>query len=69
MLTQARIKLKNVESSIAFIQEQHAKTLEGLHQEIQKLQQKNASKYKCWPSDQSHEPEGYGSTVVESYGT
>lgn len=42
MLAHARLKLKNAESSIAFIQEQHTRTLEGLHQEIQKLQQKNA---------------------------
>ena len=49
MLSRARVKLKNVESSIAFIQEQHAKTLEGLHQEIQKLQQKNASEWVCFP--------------------
>ena len=42
MLARARLKLKNAESSIAFIQEQHTRTLEGLHQEIQNLQQKNA---------------------------
>jgi hypothetical protein len=42
MLARARLKLKNAESSIAFIQEQHTRTLEGLHQEIQQLQQKNA---------------------------
>lgn len=41
-MAHTRVKLKNAESSIAFIQEQHAKTLEGLHQEIQKLQKKNA---------------------------
>ena len=51
MLSRARVKLKNVESSIAFIQEQHAKTLEGLHQEIQKLQQKNASEWVCFPRE------------------
>ena len=43
MAAEIQLKLKNAESSIAFMQEQHAKTLEGLHQEIQKLQQKNAS--------------------------
>jgi len=43
MLAQTQVKLKNAESSIAFIREQHARTLEGLHKEIQKLQQKNAS--------------------------
>lgn len=42
MLAQTRQKLRNAESSIAFMQEQHAKTLEGLHHEIQKLQHKNA---------------------------
>lgn len=45
MLAHARIKLKNAESSIAFVQEQHAKTLKGLHHEIQKLQQKNARQF------------------------
>ena len=44
MLAQTRQKLRNAESSIAFMQEQHAKTLEGLHHEIQKLQHKNARK-------------------------
>ena len=45
MLAQeTRQKLRNAESSIAFMQEQHARTLEGLHEEIQKLQKKNASK-------------------------
>ena len=42
MLAQVKLKLKNAEGSIAFMQEQHAKTLEGLHAEIQKLQRKNA---------------------------
>lgn len=45
MLAHARIKLKNAESSIAFVQEQHAKILKGLHHEIQKLQQKNARQF------------------------
>ena len=36
-------KLKNAESSILFMREQHAKTLEGLHDEIHELQRKNAS--------------------------
>ncbi len=44
MLAQTRLKLGNAESSIVFIQEQHAKTLEGLHKEIERLQKKNASK-------------------------
>lgn len=42
MLAQTRLKLKNAETSIAFLQEQHAKTLEGLHKEIEQLQKKNA---------------------------
>ena len=46
MLAQLRIKLKNAECAVAFLQTQHAKTLEGLHHEIQKLQQQNAS---AWP--------------------
>ena len=33
------------ESSVAFLQTQHAKTLKGLHEEIQKLQQKCASMF------------------------
>ena len=48
MSAEIRLKLKNAESSIAFMQEQHAKTLEGLHKEIQKLQQKNASEISWW---------------------
>lgn len=43
MLARTRLKLKNAESSINFMQEQHAKTLEDLHKEIEKLQKKNAS--------------------------
>lgn len=42
MLAQLRIKLKNAECAVAFLQTQHAKTLEGLHNEIQKLQIQNA---------------------------
>ena len=45
MLAQAiQQKLKNAESTILFMRDQHAKTLEGLHDEIHKLQKKNASK-------------------------
>ena len=52
MLAQAaRQKLKNAESSILFMREQHAKTLEGLHEEIHKLQKKNASKSKSLVSN------------------
>lgn len=45
MLARTRLKLKNAESSIAFLQEQHAKTLEDLHKEIERLQKKSASEY------------------------
>lgn len=45
MLARTRLKLKNAESSISFMQEQHAKTLEDLHREMEKLQKINASKY------------------------
>lgn len=43
MLARTRLKLKNAESSINFMQEQHANTLKDLHKEIEKLQKKNAS--------------------------
>ena len=43
MLARTRLKLKNAESSISFMQEQHARTLQDLHMEIEKLQKKNAS--------------------------
>lgn len=43
MLARTRLKLKNAESSINFMQEQHSRTLEDLHKEIEKLQKKNAS--------------------------
>ena len=54
MLARARLKLKNTESSIAFIQEQHTRTLEGLHQEIQQLQQKNARQLLTLPDALIH---------------
>ena len=44
MLARTRLKLRNAEKSINFMQEQHANILEGLHQEIDKLQKKNARK-------------------------
>lgn len=44
MLAETRMKLKNAESSIAFLQTQHAEILQGLHAEIQTLQQKCARK-------------------------
>ena len=42
MLAETRMKLRNAESSIAFLQAQHAEILQGLHAEIQTLQQKCA---------------------------
>ena len=36
--------LSTRDSAVSFLQEQHAKTLQGLHSEIQKLQKKCASK-------------------------
>jgi hypothetical protein len=45
MLARTRLKLKNAESSINFMQEQHARTLEELHKEIEKLQKKNAGMF------------------------
>lgn len=45
MLARTRLKLRNAEKSIEFMQEQHAKILEDLHQEIDKLQKKNARKF------------------------
>ncbi len=45
MLARTRLKLKNAESSISFMQQQHARTLEDLHKEIERLQKKNASMF------------------------
>ena len=45
MLAETRMKLRNAESSIAFLQTQHAEILQGLHAEIQTLQQKCARKF------------------------
>lgn len=39
-LAQARVQLQNAESSILFMQQEHAKTLQGLYAEINKLQKK-----------------------------
>ena len=36
------VQLRNAESSVLFMQQEHAKTLQGLHQELQKLQKKCA---------------------------
>ena len=44
MLAETRMKLRNAESSIVFLQTQHAEILQGLHTEIQTLQQKCARK-------------------------
>lgn len=39
-LAQARVQLQNAESSLLFMQQEHAKTLQGLYAEINKLQKK-----------------------------
>ncbi|XP_070572454.1 coiled-coil domain-containing protein 92-like [Ptychodera flava] len=39
-MTSAEVQLRNAESAILFMQQEHAKTLQGLHTEIQKLQKK-----------------------------
>ncbi|KAL9981860.1 hypothetical protein ACROYT_G010622 [Oculina patagonica] len=39
-LAQARVQIQNAESSILFMQQEHAKTLQGLYAEINKLQKK-----------------------------
>ncbi|XP_015758748.1 PREDICTED: coiled-coil domain-containing protein 92-like isoform X2 [Acropora digitifera] len=39
-LAQAHVQLQNAESSILFMQQEHAKTLQGLYAEINKLQKK-----------------------------
>lgn len=43
--TETTSELSSRESSVAFLQAQHTKTLQGLHEEIQKLQQKCASTF------------------------
>lgn len=40
MTTQEAIHKRNLESSILFMQQEHAATLKALHEEIQKLQKK-----------------------------
>lgn len=42
MAAPVEIKLRNAESSILFMQQEHAKTLQALHQELHKLQKKCA---------------------------
>jgi len=42
MTSDLQARLRNTETSILFMQREHAKTLEGLHSEIQKLQEKCA---------------------------
>ncbi|XP_038057296.1 coiled-coil domain-containing protein 92-like isoform X2 [Patiria miniata] len=42
MAAPVHVQLRNAESSILFMQQEHAKTLQGLHQELQKLQKKCA---------------------------
>lgn len=43
-LAQAHVQLQNAESSILFMQQEHAKTLQGLYAEINKLQKKCGGK-------------------------
>ena len=40
LLSQVQEKLQNTESSMRFMQAEHAQTLRGLHDEIHKLQNK-----------------------------
>lgn len=40
MATQAAVHKRNLESSILFMQTEHAQTLKGLHEEIKNLQKK-----------------------------
>ncbi|XP_022093264.1 coiled-coil domain-containing protein 92-like [Acanthaster planci] len=42
MAAPMHVQLHNAESAILFMQQEHAKTLQGLHQELQKLQKKCA---------------------------
>ena len=59
MLAETRMKLRNAESSIAFLQTQHAEILQGLHAEIQTLQQKCARKLRfCFVSHYAPVHEG-----------
>ena len=39
-LAQTRLQLQNAESSVLFMQQEHANTLQGLYTEINKLQKK-----------------------------
>ena len=40
MAAPVEIQLRNAQSSILFMQQEHAQTLQGLHGELQKLQKK-----------------------------
>lgn len=40
MATEAAVHKRNLESSILFMQQEHATTLKALHEEIQKLQKR-----------------------------
>jgi coiled-coil domain-containing protein 92 len=44
MATQEAIHKRNLESSILFMQQEHAATLKALHEEIKKLQKKCSGK-------------------------
>lgn len=46
-LSEARLQLQNAESSILFMQQEHAKTLQGLYSEITKLQKKCGGGFVC----------------------
>ena len=48
-LAQARVQLQNAESSILFMQQEHAKTLQGLYAEINKLQKKCGGMDRFYP--------------------
>lgn len=48
-LAQARVQLQNAESSILFMQQEHAKTLQGLYAEINKLQKKCGGMDRLYP--------------------
>ena len=44
MATEAAVHKRNLESSILFMQQEHAATLKALHEEIQKLQKRCTGK-------------------------
>ena len=40
MLAEAQLQLQNAQHSVLFLQNEHAKTIKGLHEEIKNLQQR-----------------------------